>query len=186
MTLYNQDSSEEILSQFNRLVTEIESSELDRRRSLGIVKLQFWQYDDFPLDKEIFGVVTLNHFMSLCYPSYCNVKPQLSGKKPIRWVGDKIPEKDVFYVVRLRSQFDLKDGKEAFIFSKSGILYPSNIPLKSSKVNYDGQSYEATIDKYGVVQYCSPDIYLTKYDFEMFKENYNIYQLEIIGGVYFM
>lgn len=110
---------------------------------------------------------------------------------PHFWSGNFIPEEakaeDRYYFVRFRSRFYLKEGYLPFVQIKGSFLYKGTEMLRSSQV-YDprtGRYFEEYIDIWGKVQKARPVITMTCTDFELFKEHYNIYDLEILDGCWF-
>lgn len=111
--------------------------------------------------------------------------------EPHFWSGKTIPEEcnrpDVYYFVRLRCRFRIKPGYLPFIQMKGTWLYRANECLETSDV------YNRKTGKYHTkIRYANDEITrpyvtltLTQTDWELFQEHYNIYDLEILDGVWF-
>lgn len=124
------------------------------------------------------------------YPSMMHSK---SGNKypigePKFWEGD-IPDaalqKSRIYFVMIRCAFKLKDGKLPTIQIKGNPLYPGNEWLSTSDVKRKGKYYSTIINDNGEEENIKVDLTLTCVDYELFKEHYDIFDLEVIGGCWF-
>lgn len=111
--------------------------------------------------------------------------------KPRFWKGDYIPEialKDtMYYFVRIRTKFRIKDGYLPFIQIKGNYLYRGTEALESSDV-YDkktGKYYDHYYDDKGILRDTRVELTLTMTDFELMKEHYHLYEFEILDGCYF-
>lgn len=121
----------------------------------------------------------------------CEIKTDVSvrGKSLYFWEGE-IPEivveHHLFYIIRFRARFYLKNGADAFIKNKTSSLYPIGKPLKTSDIynDLDGKYYDKYIDFDGNIKRAFPEFSLTCGDFDLFRERYNIVELEIIDGCY--
>lgn len=108
---------------------------------------------------------------------------------PHFWYGDSIPEKanDKYYFIRIKCRFKLKPNKLPTIQIKGNFLYDSTEWLTTSDVyNKRTKEYqEFYVDKMGVLHDTSVILTLTCIDFKLFKDHYNIYDLEILSGCWF-
>ena len=108
---------------------------------------------------------------------------------PHFWFGDYIPEKAKYkyYFIRIRCRFKIKKNKLPTIQIKGNILYDSTEWLTTSDVfNRRTHEYqEFYIDKDGVLHDTAVELTLTCTDFELFKDHYHIYELEVISGCWF-
>lgn len=93
----------------------------------------------------------------------------------------------VFYYVRFRCRFQLKSGYLPWVQIKRNWLYPPNQCLITSDVwNYKLKKYTRYYrDMDGNRKEAKPTLTMTGADFELFKEHYNVYELEILDGCYF-
>ena len=110
--------------------------------------------------------------------------------KPTFWKGDKIPDvialENYYYFIRIKCRFEIKEGYLPFIQIKGNPFYKATECLKTSDI-YDSRTgeyiryieTEEGIDEHKVV------LTLTMTDFELIKEHYNLYGLEILDGCYF-
>lgn len=111
--------------------------------------------------------------------------------KPTFWKGNYIPEKckqdNIYYFIRLKTQFKIKENKLPFIQIKTNFLYMSTASLETSDV-YDKKKdkyYEYYIDRNGKKTKATVTLTLTCTDYELMKEHYNLYNTEILDGCYF-
>lgn len=127
---------------------------------------------------------------------YPSVMSSESGNKypigePTFWVGNYIPDiakrKDMYYFVRIKTRFYLKDGYLPFIQIKGNYLYRGNECLTSSDVYDDstGEYYNHYYDDYGVLRDTRVELTLTMTDYALIKEHYELVDFEIIDGCYF-
>ena len=92
-----------------------------------------------------------------------------------------------YYFVRLRCRFYLKKGKLPFIQIKHNVNYKSTEMLETSDVynKKDGKYYSQYYDKQGNLNDTIVELTMTCTDYILFKEHYNIYDLEILDGCWF-
>ncbi len=129
--------------------------------------------------------------MSLAFPSKTD-DISLYEKEPIFWSGHTLPDiiakKELSYIIRFKSCFKIKIGKEPFVMNKTSSLYPKNKPLVTSDI-YDPVSkkyYSQYLDKAKNIVKSKPTLILTSNDFKLFQELYNVTELEILDGCYFL
>lgn len=110
------------------------------------------------------------------YPSMMYSDRLFPVGEPHFFTGNKIPhKKDVVYIVRFKCDFTLKANKLPTLQLKH-TAFPSTEWLKSNELY--GMLNGKSVDTH-------PDIYMTNVDFKLFKENYNVTNLEILDGVWF-
>ena len=110
--------------------------------------------------------------------------------KPKFFKGNIPPEAlshNRYYFVRLRCRFYLKKGKLPFIQIKHNVNYKSTEMLETSDVynKKDGKYYSQYYDKQGNLHDTIVELTMTCTDYILFKEHYNIYDLEILDGCWF-
>ena len=127
------------------------------------------------------------------YPSMMNSK---SGNKypiglPKFWYGNYIPDEalkeNMYYFVRIKTRFYIKDGYLPFIQVKGDLKYKGTESLETSDVyNHDnGEYFPYYIDKDGNIQQAKVELTLTMTDFQLIKEHYELVDFEILDGCYF-
>lgn len=111
--------------------------------------------------------------------------------KPCFWYGNFIPDKalqdNIYYFVRVKTRFYLKDGMLPFIQIKGSFLYNGTEALDSSDV-YDfktGKYYSTYIDTNGKEHDTRVELTLTMTDYELLKEHYELVDFEILDGCWF-
>lgn len=131
------------------------------------------------------------------YPSMMHSE---SGNKypignPHFWYGDFIPDialrDDVYYFVRIKTRFYLKEGKLPFIQIKGNPNYKGTECLESSDVYIkedntgEVKRYTHIPDKDGKVISTRVELTLTMTDYQLLKDHYNLVEFEIIDGCWF-
>lgn len=93
---------------------------------------------------------------------------------------------DIYYFVRFKCKFYLKKNKLPTVQIKDNLLYKSTEWLETSDIiDKNGKSHDFLIDINNDRHECKPTLTLTKTDFILFNEHYNIKEIEIIDGCYF-
>lgn len=127
------------------------------------------------------------------YPSMMSSK---SGNKypiglPKFWYGNYIPDEalkeNMYYFVRIRTRFYIKENYLPFIQIKGDLKYKGTESLESSDVyNKEKDDYfPFYVDKDGNIQQAKVELTLTMTDFQLIKEHYELVDFEIIDGCYF-
>ena len=127
------------------------------------------------------------------YPSMMSSK---SGNKypiglPKFWSGNFIPNEalkdNMYYFVRIRTRFYIKDNYLPFIQVKGDLKYKGTESLETSDVyNHENDDYfPYYIDKNGNIQQAKVELTLTMTDYQLIKEHYELVDFEIIDGCYF-
>lgn len=123
---------------------------------------------------------------------YPSVMTEESGNpypigKPYFWKGNYIPdeayENKRVFIIRFKCSFNLKEGYLPTIQIK-GSIYKYTEYLTTSDWVKDGKRYHYT-DYGNGKEVIRPTLTLTSVDFELFKEHYDITDLEILDGCYF-
>lgn len=127
------------------------------------------------------------------YPSMMSSK---SGNKypiglPKFWTGNFIPDEalkdNMYYFVRIKTRFYIKDNYLPFIQIKGDLKYKGTESLETSDVyNHENDDYfPYYIDKDGNIQQAKVELTLTMTDYQLIKEHYELVDFEIIDGCYF-
>lgn len=146
--------------------------------------------DGIPLDKSIFGVDNACDYIKRAFPSFVNPQYRITGSTVCFFHGripDEVLKNGLFYIVRFCAIFYLKQGCEPFIKCKTSLMYPINKPIETSDIysHTDGKYYDRYIDFDGKVKKCFPEFSLTKDDFELFNNRYNVVKIKVIDGCFF-
>ena len=111
--------------------------------------------------------------------------------KPKFWSGNFIPDKalqpNMYYFVRIKTRFYIKENKLPFIQIKSSWLYKGTESLETSDI------YNPTTDEYyayykdndGVLRDTRVELTLTMTDYQLLKDHYELVDFEILDGCYF-
>lgn len=111
--------------------------------------------------------------------------------KPKFWTGNFIPDRalqnNMYYFVRIKTRFYIKENKLPFIQIKSSWLYKGTEALETSDI------YDPTTDKYyafykdndGVLRDTRVELTLTMTDYQLLKDHYELVDFEILDGCYF-
>jgi len=127
------------------------------------------------------------------YPSMMSSE---SGNKypvryPVFWTGNYIPdictEDNVFYFIRIKTRFYIKENMLPFVQIKNSRMYLGNESLTSSDIKNarDGKYYTHFYDSDGVLHDTRRTLTMTMTDFKLFLEHYNVVDFEILDGCYF-
>lgn len=111
--------------------------------------------------------------------------------KPKFWSGNFIPDKalqpNMYYFVRIKTRFYIKENKLPFIQIKSSWLYKGTEALETSDI-YDhttDQYYAFYKDNDGVLRDTRVELILTMTDYQLLKDHYELVDFEILDGCYF-
>lgn len=127
------------------------------------------------------------------YPSMMSSK---SGNKypiglPKFWTGNFIPDQalkeNMYYFVRIKTRFYIKDNYLPFIQIKGDLKYKGTESLETSDVynHENGDYFPYYIDKDGNIQQAKVELTLTMTDYQLIKEHYELVDFEILDGCYF-
>lgn len=111
--------------------------------------------------------------------------------KPKVWSGNFIPDEaiggNMYYFVRFRTRFYIKEGHLPFIQIKNNGWYCGTENLESSDVyNQETEKYEPYyIGLDGKLKNTIVTMTMTMTDFKLFKEYYDLVDFEILDGCYF-
>lgn len=151
-----------------------------------------WCYLVKGKENKVHGYGTTADVNSL-YPSMMSSE---SGNRypvgiPKFWSGNFIPDKalqsNMYYFVRIKTRFYIKENKLPFIQIKSSWLYKGTEALETSDI------YDTTTDKYyafykdndGVLRDTRVELTLTMTDYQLLKDHYELVDFEILDGCYF-
>lgn len=151
-----------------------------------------WCYLVKGKENKVYGYGTTADVNSL-YPSMMSSE---SGNrypvgKPKFWSGNFIPDKalqpNMYYFVRIKTRFYIKENKLPFIQIKSSWLYKGTEALETSDI-YDhttDQYYAFYKDNDGVLRDTRVELTLTMTDYQLLKDHYELVDFEILDGCYF-
>lgn len=120
---------------------------------------------------------------------YPSVMHSISGNvypvgKPSFYKPDNLPCNwySCYYFIRLKTRFKLKPNKLPFIQIKNSFMYKSTEMLTTSDVynKKDGEYYTEYIDVDNNIVQARPELTMTKTDYLLFKEHYDLYDTEIL------
>lgn len=142
------------------------------------------------LRKGCSGVAVYNGTTADVNSLYPSMMHSMSGNyypvgNPHFWIGDFIPSdatvEDRYYFLHIRTGFELKPGKLPCIQIKNSAMYKPNEWLENSLI--DGK-YREIPGPDGVMD-STVDLYVTVSDWELIKEQYDLWDTEIIDGCWF-
>ena len=111
--------------------------------------------------------------------------------KPMFWSGNFIPDKalqsNMYFFIRIKTKFYLKNGKLPFIQIKGNMLYKGTESLQTSDVfdKASGKYYDKYIDIDGNICDTRVELTLTMTDYFLILEHYELVDFEILDGCYF-
>lgn len=191
-SLENQLSYEEMFPQLYDI--EIDSSIYGAENAGLYIKKSYhggWCYLVEGKENKLYRNGTTADVNSL-YPSM--MSSQSGNRYPIGlpkfWTGD-IPEEalkdDRYYFVRVRTRFYIKDNMLPFIQIKNSLRYKGTEALKTSDV-YDrrtGKYYDHVYNLDNELEEVTVELTLTKTDWILFNEHYNLVNCQILDGCWF-
>lgn len=129
------------------------------------------------------------------YPSCMTSEIGIDGKErvypvydPVFWKGDYIPDdalkKNRYYYIRFRCRFDIRPGYLPTIQIKNSMMYANNEYLETSEMRVNGKYYQRAVIGHEEVT-DRVTLTLTCTDFELMKEHYFLYDMEILDGCWF-
>lgn len=125
-------------------------------------------------------------YPSMMHSESCNKYPV---GLPKFWKGET-PEKviqseNLYYYVRFRCRFTLKENAYPWIHIRNTSLYKGNENLYTTDVRKNSKYSRFYFDENGEVQDTTTELTMTMHDFNLMKETYNIHDLEMLDGCYF-
>lgn len=142
------------------------------------------------LRKGCSGVTVYNGTTADVNSLYPSMMHSMSGNyypvgNPNFWAGDYIPSdatiENRYYFLHIRTGFELKPGKLPCIQIKNIAMYKPNEWLENSLI--DGK-YREILGPDGMID-STVDLYVTMSDWELIKEQYELWDTEIIDGCWF-
>lgn len=111
--------------------------------------------------------------------------------QPHYWKGQSIPKQALastkFYYIRIRTRFHIKDGFLPFIQIKYNLFYNGTENLTTSDI-YDRETNTYVREYLGLdgkVHQAIPELIMSKPDYELFLEHYDVEDFEIVDGCWF-
>lgn len=107
---------------------------------------------------------------------------------PRAWVGNYIPTDALsnYYFVTIKfTRCVLKKGYFPFISFKGNLMYNQHEYITDSNINHNGMTYAKVLSISGKISHITHVLTLTCTDFDMFREFYDIENLEILHGIWF-
>lgn len=150
-----------------------------------------WCYVVHGKENKVYNAgVTLD--VNSLYPSVMH--SQSGSRYPVghpHFFMERIPEKcwndDIYFFIHLKTRFYLKKNKLPFIQVKNNLMYRGNECLETSDI-YDrktGQYYRYNKDGTGNIVPAIVELTLTKTDYILMLEHYDLEDTEIIDGCWF-
>ena len=185
---------------YNNVYEDIKAYENDivLREYSSFIGVDFLGYD-YPQFMNIrltsdYDAENADEYISKALPMYCDEICNLDNKTPFFWKGPNIPDMgDKFYIIRVKTVFDIKKGQKAFVRyrEKSDVFRrideQSNwLVLKTSAIyNKENKKcwwYEGAKGE----RICATvNLTLGKDDFMLFKERYDIFKMIVLDGCWF-
>lgn len=105
------------------------------------------------------------------------------------WKGafpDNALRPEVYYFVRIKTRFYLKKGFLPFVQIKNTYRYKQNECLETSDIRIRGEYFREYLNPDGSYNDGRVTLTLTKTDFELMKEHYDLEDCEILDGCWFV
>ena len=110
---------------------------------------------------------------------------------PTFWKGNFIPiyldDEEKYWFVRIKTRFNIKEGKLPFIQAKGNLMYRQTEMLETSDI-YDIRKdmyYSEYIDEDGNIKTADIILTLTCEDYKLFMEHYDVTDFTILDGCFF-
>lgn len=126
---------------------------------------------------------------------YPSVMSSASGNRypighPKFWSGNYIPERaekdNVYYFIRIKCSFHLKEGKLPFIQIKNSFLYDGTKNLTTSDIYIKQRDeYVSEITNGGKKEKIIVEMTLTMTEYKLIREHYELDNFKILDGCYF-
>jgi len=121
---------------------------------------------------------------------YPSVMHSQSGNKYCygepKYFENEIPKlRNKYYFVHFTCSFKLKKGKLPTVQIKNDQRYRGNEWLTTSDINMAGMTITKQMGPDGKLQDVTAELVMTQTDYELFMENYDVKNLNIINGCYF-
>ena len=145
--------------------------------------------EDVMIDKTCYGTESASEFILRAFPAYSTLPENITCQEAVFWKGGipkNVFDRKLFYIVSLRAIFYLKKGKTPFVKCKPFLRYGFE-PLETSDI-YDrrnGTWHDKYIDFDGRVKKSFPELTLSREDYVLFCESYDIVKQKVLGGCYF-
>lgn len=111
--------------------------------------------------------------------------------EPTFWRGNFIPDEAIenerYYFIRIRTRFKIKKDKLPCIQIKQNVFYKPTEWQETSDIYNPktGKYYDSYIDFQGKEQKAIVEMTLTQTDYTLIKEQYDLYDFEILDGCWF-
>ncbi len=105
--------------------------------------------------------------------------------KPTIEIEEKSKRNEIYYFIRIKTRFKLKKDKLPFIQIKGNYLYKGTECLETSDVYKNGKYNQYYINSYGDIEEAKPVLTLTQDDYELMREQYELYETEYIDYMEF-
>ena len=99
---------------------------------------------------------------------------------------NKLNKTPMYYFIRIKTRFKIKDGKLPFIQIKNTYKFRGNECLESSDVLINGKYYTEYVDLDGTINDGRVTLTMTMTDYQLFREHYDVFDFEILDGCYFV
>ena len=115
-----------------------------------------------------------------------NYYPYGQGQYCLGAPADRLDEvNDYYYFVRIRCRFSLKAGAFPWLHIRNNAHYKGNENLYTSDVRKKGKYYRYYYDKDGNICDTKHEFVLTKTDWKLLQDTYDLYDLEVLDHVWF-
>lgn len=92
---------------------------------------------------------------------------------------------NLYFFVRFKCRFKIKPGFLPFIQIKNSFLYLGTECLTTSDIKGDDGKYHSFYERNGEIIPATVELTLTKTDYILMLEHYDVYDMEVIDGAYF-
>ena len=165
----------------------------------------FPQFTDQYLDRDIYGSVNVDEYVSKAFSFSSSPPPQFVASEAHFWIGSipkSVQESNCSFIVRVKTSFQIKPGISPFIryrehdllrtrlneiSEENNLVYHDGIILSASDI-YDsasGKWYSYIIDHDGKRKLSTAILTLQKEEYELFQKTHVIRCISVLDGCYF-
>lgn len=159
------------------------------------------------IDQEKYGSSSIDEYVSKAFPAFSVPSYAISDVKPVFWTGGiprRVSAKRLFYIVRVRTVFKIKDGETPFLPYKGrtpwhmsdisfGSLPHNFLTFREGRIISDSFMYDKQRNEFysayydGSGQLIDSDLIvsMTKEDYARFKKYYHVLKCIVLDGCYF-
>ena len=180
-------------------------SDIARAFTIDFRGYGFPQFTDQYLDKDIYGSVNVDEYVSKAFSFLSFPPPQFAASEVHFWTGSipkAVQESNYSYIVRVKTSFQIKPGISPFIryrehdllrtrfndiSEENNLIFHDGIILSTSDIyeSASGKWYSKIIDRDGKRKLSTVILTLQREEYELFQKTHIIRFISVLDGCYF-